>query len=77
MFQVIFYNPTDWMQLPCNKLMDTVKTFGHLTVAVNAVFFMPHLSQLGSVFSILTKGFALLKFIRQHMPDFHTTLKCT
>ena len=38
MFQVIFYNPKDWTQLPCNKLMDTVKIFGHFTVAVNGIF---------------------------------------
>lgn len=38
MFQVIFYNPRDWIQLPCNKLMDTVKIFGRFTVAVNGVF---------------------------------------
>lgn len=38
MFQVIFYNPRDWIQLPCNKLMDTVKIFGHFTVAANRVF---------------------------------------
>lgn len=37
MFQVIFYNPRDWIQLLCNKLMDTVKIFGHFTVAVNDI----------------------------------------
>lgn len=53
MFQIIFYNAGDQIQLPSNKLMDTVKIFGHLTEAVNGLFN----ATLGST----GVGFALLK----------------
>lgn len=62
MFQVIFYNPRDWIQLPCNKLIDTVKIFGHFTVAVNGVIH----TTLGSTpvgFTHPKTTFTVLKFI--------------
>lgn len=60
MFQVIFYNPKDWTQLPCNKLMDTVKIFGLFTVAVNGIFHTT-LRSAGVRFTLLTKGFHTLE----------------
>lgn len=56
MFQAIFYNPVDQIQLPSNKLMDTVKIFWHLTQAVNGLLTACH-ATLGST----GVGFALLK----------------
>lgn len=65
MFQAIFYNPRDWTQLPCNKLMDTVKIFGHFTVAINGAFH----TTLGSTdvgFALLKIMFTLTNFVCQH-----------
>lgn len=71
-FQVIFYNPRDWIQLPCNKLMDTVKTLGYFTEAVNRVFHTT-LGSTGVRFhTLFKKAFALLKCICQHNTHFRT-----
>lgn len=65
MFQAIFYNPTDWKQLPCNKLMDTVKIFGHFTVAINGAF-RTTLGVTDVGLALLKIRFTLLKFVCQH-----------
>lgn len=70
-FQVIFYNPGDWTQLPCNKLMDTLKIFGHFTVAVNGVFH----TTLGVPFALLKEAFTLFKFICQHTVHLQPRMK--
>lgn len=66
------HNPGDWTQLPSDKLMDTLKIFGHFTVTVNgALHTKRRLTLLKFVFHFQAVGAKCMKELQNKQPRNH------